>query len=154
MKLKQMFFWNSIAFSKCTLNIWKFSVQQVLLKPGLENFEHYFAGMWDECNCAVVWTFFGMAFLWDWNENWSFPVLWALLSFPNCTHCRYKCISFCTVVLLGSSWAWHSTTTGRHFASRTVKFAVVCTRPALGSLGVGILSCVLVHLLCQAVSWR
>ena len=30
------------AFSKFTLNVWKFSVQ-VLLKPGLENFEHYFA---------------------------------------------------------------------------------------------------------------
>ena len=32
------------AFSKCSLNIWKFSVH-VLLKPGLENFEHYFASM-------------------------------------------------------------------------------------------------------------
>ena len=46
----------------------------VLLKPGLENFEHYFASMWDECNCAVVWAFFGIAFLRDWNENWPFPV--------------------------------------------------------------------------------
>ena len=27
---------------------------QVLLKPGLENFEHYFASVWDECNCVVV----------------------------------------------------------------------------------------------------
>ena len=32
----------SSAFSKSSLNIWKFSVH-VLLKPGLENFEHYFA---------------------------------------------------------------------------------------------------------------
>ena len=47
----------------------------VLLKPGLEDFEHYFASTWDECNCAVVWAFFGIAFLWDWNENWPFPVL-------------------------------------------------------------------------------
>ena len=39
--------------------------------------------MWDECNCAVVWAFFGIAFLWDWNQNWPFPVLWPLLSFPN-----------------------------------------------------------------------
>ena len=39
--------------------------------------------MWDECNCALVWAFFGIAFLWDWNENWSFPVLCPLLSFPN-----------------------------------------------------------------------
>ena len=72
----------SPAFSKTSLNIWKFMVQ-VLVKPGLENFEHYFTSMWDECNCAVVWTFFGIAFLWDWNENWSFLALWPLLSFPN-----------------------------------------------------------------------
>ena len=32
---------DSSAFSKTSLNIWKFSVH-VLLKPGLENFEHYF----------------------------------------------------------------------------------------------------------------
>ena len=72
----------SSAFSKSTLNIWKFSVH-ILLKPGLENFEHYFASLWNECNCAVVWAFFGIAFLWDWNENWPFPVLRPLLSFPN-----------------------------------------------------------------------
>ena len=72
----------SSAFSKSSLNISKFSVH-VLLKPSLENFEHYFASMWDECNCVVGWTFFGIAFLWDWNENWPFPVLWSLLSFPN-----------------------------------------------------------------------
>src|SRR5574341_2463080 len=41
----------SSAFSKSSLNIWKF-MDHVLLKPGLENFEHYF-----------------IAFLWDWNEN-------------------------------------------------------------------------------------
>ena len=72
----------SSAFSKSILNIWKFTVH-VLLKPGLENFEHHFASMWDECNCAVVWAFFGIVFLWDWNENWPSPVLWPLLSFPN-----------------------------------------------------------------------
>ena len=72
----------SSAFSKSNLNIWKFVVH-VLLKPGLENFEHYFASMWDERNGVVVWTFFGIAFLWDWKENWSFPVLGPLLSFPN-----------------------------------------------------------------------
>ena len=93
-----MFFWNSCffddpanvgnlisgssAFSKASLNLWKFTVH-VLLKPGLENFEHYFASVWDECNCVVFWAFFGIAFLWDWNENWPFPVLWPLLSFPN-----------------------------------------------------------------------
>ena len=34
----------SSAFSNTTLNIWKFTVH-VLLKPGLENFEHYFASV-------------------------------------------------------------------------------------------------------------
>ena len=72
----------SSAFSKTSLNIRKFMVH-VLLKPGLENFEHCFTSVWDECNCVVVWAFFGIAFLWDWNENWPFPVLWPLLNFPN-----------------------------------------------------------------------
>ena len=73
----------SSAFSKTSLNIWciRFMVH-VLLKPGLENIEHYFASMWDECNCVVLWTSFCIAFLWYWNENWPFPVLWPLLSFP------------------------------------------------------------------------
>ena len=43
----------SSAFSKTSLNIWKFSVH-ILLKPGLENFEHYFPNVCNECNCAVV----------------------------------------------------------------------------------------------------
>ena len=72
----------SSVLSKFSLNIWKFSVH-ILLKSPFENLKHYFASMWDECNCVVVWTFFGIAFLWDWNENWPFPVLWPLLSFPN-----------------------------------------------------------------------
>ena len=93
-----MFFWNSCFFydpadvdnlisgpsalSKTSLNLWKFMVH-ILLKPGLENFEHYFIRVWNECNCVVVWAFLGIAFLWDWNENGPFPVLWPLLSFPN-----------------------------------------------------------------------
>ena len=72
----------SSTFSKPTLTIWKFTVH-VLLKPGLDNFEHYFTSLWDECNCAVVWAFFGINILWGWNENWPFPVVWPLLSFPN-----------------------------------------------------------------------
>ena len=46
------------SYSKSTLNIgssW----------PDLENFEHHFASKWDEYNYAIVWTFFGIAFLWD-----------------------------------------------------------------------------------------
>ena len=72
----------SSALSEFSLYIWKFLVH-VLLKPSLENFEHYLAGMWNECNCVVVRTFFGIAVLWDCDENWPFAVLWPLLSFPN-----------------------------------------------------------------------
>ena len=103
----------SSAFSKTSLNIWKFTVH-ILLKTGLENFEHFFSSMWDECSCAVVWTFFGIAFLCDWNENWPFPVLWPLLSFPNLLAywvqhfhtyhiniCKYKLASSMLCSLLG-----------------------------------------------------
>ena len=54
----------SSVFFKSSLNIWKFMVH-VLLKPGLENFEDYFASVWYEYNCVVVWAFFGIAFLLD-----------------------------------------------------------------------------------------
>ena len=40
---------DSSAFSKSSLNIWKFSVH-VLLKPGLENFEYYFV----VCEMSVI----------------------------------------------------------------------------------------------------
>ena len=72
----------SSAFSKSSLYIWNFSVH-ILLKSSLKDFEHDIASMWNQHNCTVVWTFFHIAFLWDWNENWPFPVLWPLLSFPN-----------------------------------------------------------------------
>ena len=67
----------SSAFSKTSLNIWKLTVH-VLLKPGLENFEHYFITMWDECNCAVVWPFFGIAF---------FEIGMKTALFQSCGHC-------------------------------------------------------------------
>ena len=88
-------FWESLAFSmiqwmlaiwslvpQTSLYIWKFSVH-VVLKLSLKDFEHYLASKWDEHNCMIGWTFFGIAFLLDWNENWPFPALWPLLSFPN-----------------------------------------------------------------------
>ena len=43
----------SSAFSKTSLDIWKLMVH-VLLKPGLENSEHYFTSVRDECNYAVL----------------------------------------------------------------------------------------------------
>ena len=80
----------SSAFSQYSLNIWKFTLH-ILLKPGLENFEHYFASVWDECNCVVVWTLFGIAFLWDWKKSdlfqscghcWVFQIWWLYCMAP------------------------------------------------------------------------
>ena len=78
----------SSAFSKTSLNIWKFTFH-VLLKPGLENFEHHFASVWDECNCVVVWAFFGNVFLCDWNEKWPFPVLWIFSGILSAAHSQH-----------------------------------------------------------------
>ena len=58
----------SSAFSKPRFYIWKYLVH-ILLKSSLENSEHYSDTVRDECNCAVVWTLFGITLLWDWNEN-------------------------------------------------------------------------------------
>ena len=93
----------SSAFSKNSLNIWK-SMVHILLKPVLENFEHYFTSMWNECNCAVVWAFFGIAFLWDWNENWPSQ---------SCGHCWIFQISWhikCSTFTPSSFRIWNSST--------------------------------------------
>ena len=101
----QMATWPGWAVSpnKTNLNIWKFTVH-ILLKPGLENVEHYFTSVWDECNCAVVWAFFGIAFLWDWNENWPFQ---------SCDHCWVFQICWhfeCSTFTASSSRIWNSST--------------------------------------------
>ena len=62
------------AFSKSSLYICKFSVH-VQLKSRLKDFEYYLASMWNECKCTIVWMFFGIVFLWNWNENWPIPIL-------------------------------------------------------------------------------
>ena len=85
----------SSPLSKSNLYIWKFLVH-VLLKSSLENFEHYFASVWHEWNCAVIWTFFGIVFDRCWNENWTFPVLWPLMSFPNL--CAYWVQHFHSII--------------------------------------------------------
>ena len=56
----------SFVFSKSSLNIWKFTVH-ILLKPGLENFEHYFASVWDGCNCgslSILWHCLSLGLEW------------------------------------------------------------------------------------------
>ena len=70
-------------FSKTSLNIWKFSVH-VLLKPGLENFEHYFTIVWDECNwaveCSLGLPFLGIRMKMDLSQScghcWVFQICW------------------------------------------------------------------------------
>ena len=87
------FLWSSIrwhlisgspAFSKPSLYIWKVSVH-MLLKSSLKDFEHDLASMCNEHNCTVVWVFFGIALLLDWNEThifqscghcWVFQIWW------------------------------------------------------------------------------
>ena len=72
----------SSAFSKSSLNIWKFSVH-VPLKPGLENFEDYFDSVWDECNMSehcLALPFFGTGMKTDLfqscGHSWVFPICW------------------------------------------------------------------------------
>ena len=91
------------AFSKTSLNIWKFMVH-VLLRPGLENFEYYFTSVWDECNCVVVRAYFGIAFLWDWNENWLFQSHDHCWVFQICWHIE------CSTFTASSFTIWNSST--------------------------------------------
>ena len=93
----------SSAFSKSGFNNWKFTVH-VLLKPGLENFEYYFASVWHDCNCEMVWTFFGIAFLWDWNENWPFHPCGQGWVFQICWHIE------CSTFIASSFSIWNSST--------------------------------------------
>ena len=55
----------SSAFSKPSLHNWKFSVH-ILLKPNLKDIEHNLPSVWNESNCAAVWTFFSRIcdFMW------------------------------------------------------------------------------------------
>ena len=75
----------SSAFSKSSWYLWKFSVH-ILLKPSLKDFEHNLASMWNEHNCMVVWTFFGIAFVWFGIKTDFFQYLkfwWYLKSYPS-----------------------------------------------------------------------
>ena len=101
-----MFFWPSFTFSMIQqlLAIWSLvplaflnpawasgNSVHILLKPGLKNSEHYFASVWDECNCVVVLAFSGIAFFWiemktdpflslKWKQScghcWVFQICW------------------------------------------------------------------------------
>ena len=80
-----MFFWNSLAFSMIQCSAWT---------SGSSWFMYYWSLTWRILSISLLacemsalcgsWTFFGIAFLWDWNKNWSFLVLWPLLSWFLC----------------------------------------------------------------------
>ena len=61
------------------LNIWKFPVH-ILLKPSLKDFEHNLACVWNELNCMVVWTFFGLecklTLFQPCSHCWVFQICW------------------------------------------------------------------------------
>ena len=68
----------SSAFSKTSLNIWKFTIH-VLLKPGVENFEHSFASAWDECSSlSILWHCLSLGL--EWKLTFSSPVATAEFS--------------------------------------------------------------------------
>ena len=81
----------SSTFSNSSLNNWEFSIHAVL-KPSLENFAHYFASIWNECDCAAVRKFFHIALLLELEWKLTFPVLGPLLSFPYFWH--IECSTF------------------------------------------------------------
>ena len=57
---------------------------------------------WNESNYMVVWTLFGTALLWNWNENWPFSILWPRLSFQICWHIE------CSTLTASSFRVWKS----------------------------------------------
>ena len=72
----------SSAYSKSSLNSWKFSVH-VLLKPGLENFKHHFSSMrWVQLcgNLSILWHFPSLRL--EWKLTFSSPV--ATTEFSKC----------------------------------------------------------------------
>ena len=115
-----MFFWNSLAFSMIqwmltiwslvplpflnpAFNIWNFMVH-IMLKPGLETFKHYFAGMWNECSCAVVWTLLVMAILWIGMKTDLFQSCCHCWVFQPCSHIE------CNTLTASSFRIWNSST--------------------------------------------
>ena len=74
------------------------------MKPGLKNFEHYFASMWDECNCVVVWTFLALPF---------FGIGMKTELFQSCGHCWVFHICWhieCSTFTASSFRIWNNST--------------------------------------------
>ena len=85
-----LFFFSSSAFSKTSLNMRKF-MAHVLLKLSLENFEHYFASVWDECNCvqlcsslSILWHCLSLGLEWKLTFSILWPNIWHILENVHC----------------------------------------------------------------------
>ena len=115
-----MFSWNSLTFSmiQWMLAIWSL-VLLLFLNPTWTTESSWFMYLWSLAwrilrvcllRCArwvQLWgslSIFGIAFLWDWNENWPFLVGLPLLSFPNLL--AYWMQHFDSIIFL----IWHSST--------------------------------------------
>ena len=111
-------FWNSLAFSMTQqmLAIWSL-VSLPFLKPAWTSGSSWFMycwslawrilsitllSMWDECDCAVVWTFFGIAFLWIGMKTDLFQSGGHCWVFQICWHIE------CSTFTVSSFWIWNS----------------------------------------------
>ena len=93
----------------------------MLLKPGLENFEHYFTSVWDDCNCTVVWELFGIAF---------FGIGMKTDLFQSCGHCWIFQICWhieCSTFIASSFRIWNSST---GIPSPPLNLFIVMLRPS------------------------
>ena len=95
--------WSLVLLPFLSLNIWKVMVH-IVLKPGLENFVRYFASMWHECNCVVVWAFLALPF---------FGMVMNTDGFQSCGHCCLFQIFWlieCSTFTSSSFRIWNSST--------------------------------------------
>ena len=102
----------SFTFSKTNLNIWKFM-------RFIWRFTEYWSLTWRilnitllECkmsaNCVVVWTFFGVALLWHWNENWHFPGQGHCWVFKICWYIECSTFTASSLRIWNSSTGFHN----------------------------------------------
>ena len=70
-------FSGSSVFSKPSFYIWN---SWFMLKHSLKDFEYNLTSMWNECNCMVIWTFFGI----------HFPEIRLLAKRISCSQYEYK----------------------------------------------------------------
>ena len=59
--------------------------------------------MWDECNCVAAWAFFGIAFLWDWNESCPFQSCRPCWIFQICWNINYSTLTVSSFRIWNSS---------------------------------------------------